>query len=253
MLGGCADQPLTVTREPVAYQLVAAESCASLAHELAAAYEHTYPWVTLEVQVLNTALATRALAAGEADVALVPWLDEQAGASGVWTTPVARLGVAVVANDSLPLHDLRLGHLYEMYRGRLQEWDGHVLVIVSREEGSGTRALFEAGVLRGREMSALTAVMLPTSRAVLDFVAATPDAIGYVATTVLSGSLPANVHVVAVEGVPPTREALADGRYPLAGSLHLATVGEPAGPLRDFAQWVLSPPGQAIIARYGNW
>jgi ABC-type phosphate transport system substrate-binding protein len=102
-------------------------------------------------------------------------------------------------------------------------------------------------------MSALTAVMLPTSRAVLDFVAATPDAIGYVATTVLSGSLPANVHVVAVEGVPPTREALADGRYPLAGSLHLATVGEPAGRCATSHSGCFQPPGQAIIARYGNW
>ncbi len=79
----CAPQPLTVTREPVELRLVAAESCAPLARELADAYEKTYPWVAIEVQALNSALATEALRTGEADVALIPWLDEEAGAAGV--------------------------------------------------------------------------------------------------------------------------------------------------------------------------
>jgi phosphate transport system substrate-binding protein len=251
VLVACQPQPLTVTREPVTVRLVAAEACTVPAQALAAAYEEGHPWVTLELTSFTSRLAQEALIGGEADLALLPWLDQET-APGVWSTPVARTGVAIVANPSLPLTGLRLGHLYEMYRGRLQEWEGHVLVVVSREEGSGTRAMFEQAVLRGREMSALTAVMLPSEQSVLDFVAETPDALGYVATVYMSATPSSGVQVVPVDGVLPTRETIADGSYPLWGLLYLAAVGEPAGPSRDFAQWVLSPTGQDIIARFGE-
>jgi phosphate transport system substrate-binding protein len=251
VVAACQAQPLTVTREPVTMRLVTAEACASLAQALAAGYEEGHPWVRFELTTLNSRLAQGALTGGEADVALIPWLDQQ-NAGGLWSTPVARTGVAIVAHPSLSLSGLRLGHLYEMYRGRQQEWEGHVLVIVSREDGSGTRAMFEQAVLRGRDMSALTAVMLPTAQSVLDFVAATPDSLGYVATAYLAAHPTAGVQVVPVDGVLPTRETIADGSYLLWGMLYLATVGEPTGPAREFAQWVLSPAGQDILARYGG-
>lgn len=253
ILGACGSQPLTVTLEPVSIRLAVAESCAPLAEALAAAYEAAHPWATLELASSNSTLATEALIDGEADMALVPWVSAEAVERGVWTAPIGRTGIAIVANPSLELANLHLGHLHEMYRGRLQDWNGHVLVVVSREEGSGTRAAFEQAVLRGREMSALTAVMLPSTQAVLDYVASTPEAVGYVATVYLGGSLAEQVRVTPVDGAMPTRAAVADGSYPLWGPLLLAANGEPTGAVRDWAQWVLSPVGQEIVARFGSW
>jgi phosphate transport system substrate-binding protein len=248
LVAACQSQPLTVTRAPARIRLATSESCAPVARALAQAYEDAHPWADIELSTANSRLTVEALASLQADVALVPWLG--AGATGVWSAPVARVGIAVVANSSLPLADLRLGHLYEMYRGRMQEWDGRVLALVSREAGSGTRAVFEQAALRGREMGALTAVVLPSTQAVLDYVAVTPDALGYVATTYLTSTVASLVQIVPVEGVLPTAEAIGDGSYPLWGNLYLAAPSEPTGELRDFAEWVLSPPGQAIIARF---
>ena len=46
------------------------------------------------------------------------------------------------------------------------------------------------------------------------------------------------------------REAIAGQEYALTQPLYLITNGAPAGRVRQFIDFVLSPAGQAIVARY---
>jgi len=251
LLAACAPQPLTVTREPVHVQVVAADSCGPLARELAAAYEEVHPWVTVDVEMFNAAVAEETLRAGEADLALLSWLQEDPGEGELWSTPFARDGVAVIAHPATPLPRVDRLYLQEIFRGRIQEWDGTVLTVVSREEGSGTRSAFDSVVLDGYDVT-LTAVVMPSSEAVVEYVSTTPGAIGYVSTFRMTGSDLQALVVVPVDGVLPTREAVSDGSYLLWRSLYLATIGEPAGEVRELAQWILGPAGQVIVAGYGS-
>jgi len=247
LLAACAPQSLTVTREPVALRLVAADSCGPLAEELAAAYEESYPWITVQVEVWNSALAERTLREGGADLALLSWLEEVAGEEPLWSQPFARDGVAVVVYPATPLTEIGLTHLQEIFRGRMQEWVGVVLTAVSREEGSGTRVAFESVVLGNYDVTP-TSVVMPSSEAVVEYVARTPGGIGYVSIFRVDD----RVRVLPVEGISPTLAAASDGSYPLSRPLYLAATAEPAGEAREFAQWVLGPDGQAIIGKLGN-
>ena len=251
-LTACAPQPLTVTREPVTLRLVAADSCGPLASELAAAYEASHPWVTVQVEVYNTTLAERTLRADGADLALLSWLQETSGEEPLWSQPFARDGVAVVVHPATPFDETGLAHLQDIFRGRVQEWGGMVLTVVSREEGSGTRAAFESVVLGDRDVTFI-AVVMPSSEAVVEYVARTPGAIGYVSTLWIGESLAGGVRVMPVEGALPTLDAILDGSYPLSRSLYLAATAEPTGEVREFAQWVLGPEGQAVTRRWGDW
>ena len=242
LLTACASQPVTVTREPVSLRLVSADSCGALAEGLAAAYEEAYPWVTVQVEVWNSALAQEALRAGEADLALLSWLWETTDEDPLWSHQFTRDGIAIIVHPGLPLTEIGLAHLQEVFRGRVQEWGGVVLVAVNREQGSGTRAVFESTVMGGYDVTP-TGVVMPSSQAVVEYVAQTPGAIGYVSTAWVDD----RVRVLPVEGVSPTSSTIADGSYPLARSLYLAATGEPAGEVREFAQWVLGPAGQAIV------
>ena len=56
--------------------------------------------------------------------------------------------------------------------------------------------------------------------------------------------------MLRVEGVAPTVAAIKEQRYALAQPLYLITRGEPQGRVRQFIDFVLSPAGQAIVARY---
>lgn len=252
LLSACASQPLTVTREPVTLRLVAADSCEPLAEELAAAYEEARPWVTVQVEVFDSSVAEQTLRADGADLALLSWLQETAGERPLWSQPLALYGVAVIIHPAVPFTETGLAHLQEIFRGRVQEWDGVVLTVVSREEGSGTRAAFESAVLGGYDVT-LTAVVMPSSEAVIEYVANTPGAMGYVSTLRITESVVDRVRMLPVEGVLPTPNAISDGSYLLSRSLYLAATAEPTNETREFAQWLLGPEGQAVAGGLGNW
>jgi phosphate transport system substrate-binding protein len=242
-LVSCVPQPLAVTREPATVRLVAADSCKPLAEALAAAYEESRPWVTVYVETYDNTLAEQTLQQGDADVALLSWLEDE---DGLWSRPFAKDGIAVIAHPATPLVEISLSFLQEIYRGRVQEWEGVVLAVVSREDGSGTRAAFDGAILQGRDIT-LTAVVMVSSEAVVEYVAHTPGSIGYVSTLRLDDATASDVRVLSVEGVLPTQTSIEDGSYPLTRSLQLATVGEPTGEARVFAQWVLGPEGQNVV------
>jgi len=88
---------------------------------------------------------------------------------------------------------------------------------------------------------------MPSSASVIEHVTRVPGSLGYVSTLQLQGPVLDNVRVLPVEGALPTSERLQEGSYPLPRTLYLATMGEPTGESREFAQWVLSPQGQAIV------
>jgi phosphate transport system substrate-binding protein len=236
LITGCAPQPVTVTREPVMLHLVAAAPCKPLVERAAEVYESTRPWVTTELQVFNTTVAEEVLREGGADVAFLSWLwDNEGNGNGpLWTERFARDGVAVIVHPELPLTEVGLSQLREIFLGRLQTRDGVPFVVVSRQTGSGTRAAFERIALGG-ESATLNAVVVPTSESMVDYVASTPGAIGYVSTERLDDG----VRVLAIDGVMPTEETIADGSYPLWRPLYLASKGEPSGEAREFAQWLL--------------
>ena len=252
LLAACVTQPFTVTHEPAALRLVAADSCGLLAEELAAAYEDAHPWVTVQVEVFNSSVAERTLRAGEADLALLSRLQEAAGDEPLWSQQFARGGIAVIVHPSTPFVETGLAHLQEIFRGRVQEWGGMVLAVVSREEGAGVRVAFERTVLGDHGVTP-SSVVMPSSEAVVEYVACTPGSIGYVSTLRITEPVADGVRVLPVEGVLPTLDALSDGSYPLSHPLALAATAEPAGEVRDFAQWMLGPDGQSITGRLGSW
>ena len=255
ILVACGPQPLVVTREPVTLRLVAADTCGPLAETLAAVYEETYPWVTVEIDVFNAATAEQVLRSGEADLGLLSWLQNKPGIEPIWSQPFTRDGIAIIAHSDLPFAETGLIHLQDIYRGHVQEWHGKILTIVSREHGSGTRTAFERIVLGGSGGAwavTQTAVVMPSNEAVIAYVTHTPGALGYISTLHLTEALAEQVIVLSVEGVSPTPEAITEGLYPLSRWLYLASVAEPTGEARQFAQWVLGPQGQGIVWQMTN-
>ncbi|MBN1179285.1 MAG: substrate-binding domain-containing protein [Anaerolineae bacterium] len=237
---GCAPQPLTVTREPVELQVVTTDACGPLMTTLAEVYTVERAWVTVEVSVYNTTLAEERLREGVADVAALSWVGADAP---LWATPFATDAIAIVAYPQVPADGLSQAQLQEIFRGRVGEWsDGVPIQVVSREAGAGTRVVFEAGVMGTFDVT-LTAIVMPTDRHVLDYVAQTPGAIGYVSM----GRLDAGAHVLALDGIRPTPETTAD--YPLAYPLYLAASSEPIGDARAFVQWILGEDGQRQVRR----
>jgi phosphate transport system substrate-binding protein len=260
-------EPLA-TPEPIFLQATGSMDVAPLVAELAEAYGETSPLVTVEVDGLGTGFGLQALRAGEADMALASWLPPRAeeGGAGSWqldpgwqATAVARDGLAIVVHPDNPAEGLGLLQLQDLFGGRAYEWAGESpagsglsalgeVQPVSREEGSGARAAFEALVMDGERVTPRAVLMLSPGD-VVEYVASTPNAIGYVSM----GQVTPKVKVLKIEGLLPTPETTAQGAYALTREFWLIAAEPVAGVVQDFVDFSLSPAGQQIVGRrYGR-
>lgn len=250
---GCSQTPTPIV-ESARFTLVADTSTAPLLDELVAAYLRDRPQVTIQVErAANAAQALAMLQAGQSDLASLSFLPDGEKAAGeLWYLPFARDSIVMITDSGNPIGDLTLLQLRGIFQGQTLFWSelgGAELEVlpVSREAGSGTRSSFESLVMGGRDVTT-TAVVMPSSRAVVEYVSSTPGAIGYVS----SGWLAPGMNLLAVEGVTPSPTAIEEGRYPLARPFFLAARAEPNGGLAEFVVWVKEGAGREIIQRgYG--
>jgi phosphate transport system substrate-binding protein len=250
LLSSCT-QTLTPTAEAVEFTLCSDTSTAPLIEELAAAYQIAMPNVSINLErAANAERVLEGLQAGQCGLASASWLPDSEEAEGrLWKRAFARDSIVLITHSTNPVGGLSLPQLRGIFQGQVLLWSelGGLDVgvnPVSREGGAGTRAGFESLVMGKRDV-ALTAIVMPSSEAVAQYVATTPGAIGYVASAWLVPS----VNLLAVEGVTPSPDSVEDGRYLLVGPLYLAAHNEPVGGLAEFVHWVQEREGQDIIKR----
>ena len=250
LLAACAAGN-NVTPTPMTLRIVGSTSMAPALLELAQVYETAHPHVLIDVRASGSTAGLNELRSGEAQVAAISW--QVAGddrLEGLQALPVARDAVAVVVHPTNTLPGLTILQLRALYRGEILDWaalggTGGEPALISREDGSGTRAAFEALVMGG-ERTTLNALVMPNSQAVVDYVAAHRDAIGYVSTAMLTDT----VRAVPVEAVAPTAAATRSGAYPLGRVLSLYAAQPASAGTQTFLDFVQSPAGQAIIGRH---
>ncbi|GAB4561550.1 MAG: phosphate ABC transporter substrate-binding protein [Anaerolineae bacterium] len=252
LLSRCA--PITGTATPSILRIGGANAMSPLLHDLHGPFTEQYPSISLEILESDTAVGLELLERGEIDMAAVSW-DPQGLPKGWVATPIAWDGIAVIVHSDSPVDGVTLLQLQQIFAGWLFRWgdlgaidaNEEPIQVLSREEGSGTRAVFESHVM-GQEDVTLTALVMPNSQAMLRYVAEHPNAIGYISM----GWIDDSVKVLAVEDMIPTPESVLSG-YHLARPLYLVTPGEPQGEARLFIDFALSGAGQAIIGqKYGR-
>jgi phosphate transport system substrate-binding protein len=179
----------------------------------------------------------------------------------VRTFDVALDGITVVVHADNPVEVLTIEQLRGIFIGNLQNWRDvgggvpQAIIVLSRMAGSGTAELFRQRVLGGADYNG-TVQQMPTNEAIVTAVASQPWAIGYTgfgAVRVARGQ----VKLVALQASPqaspvaPTPETIRAQSYPLARLLHLHTVTEPAGSVKEFIDFCRSPRGQELVQKAG--
>jgi len=126
------------------------------------------------------------------------------------------------------------------------------IVVVSRQNSSGTYAYFREHVLQKKDFR-LGMQSMSGSKDVVDLVSKTPGAIGYSGMGYKTDAVKF-VSIAAKKGDPafsPSVATVADKSYPLARSLNMFTLGQPEGEVKKYIDWVLSPEGQKILEEEG--
>jgi phosphate transport system substrate-binding protein len=232
--------------QPVSLTVAGSTSMVPLIEKLAAAYTARQPQVAFDIQGGGSRLGQQLVEGNQVDIGLVSWPPPHLG-DDIELVPVAGDAIALVLHPDNHQTGLSLVELQEIFSGRLLDWrsvDGPALPIqvVSREDGSGTRAAFEALVMEDQPVTP-AAIVLPNDQAVVDFVADNPEAIGYVSFRFVTDEL----YAVPVEGITPTQETLTAEQYPVRRALALLLPQEAGPAAKSFVAFVVSPAGQAIV------
>ncbi len=172
--------------------------------------------------------------------------------------------LAVYLHHDNPAESLSIEQLKSVYGrgGGVDKWgglglkvpgcDSDKIVVVSRQNNSGTYAYFKKAVLGKKGKYRQGTLDMHGSKDVVDLVEKTPCAIGY------SGLAYATDHVktacIDKEGggcVNPSVATASDKSYPIARPLFMYTNGEPTGVIKEYMDWIMSDIGQCIIQKKG--
>lgn len=222
------------------------------------AYMKAHPGVNISLSAGGSGDGIKALIDKSADVAtssreIKPKEVELAKLKGV--APVAH----AVAIDALTpivhprnnVNGLTIDQLSQIYQGKIKNWkevggDNLQIVIVSRDSSSGTFESWGHLVLNNAKVSP-RAQMQASSGAVVQAVSKNRYAIGYVGL----GYLDQSVKALTVNGIEASAKTALSREYPIARPLYMYTDGQPEGVVDGFIKFVLSPPGQKLVAREG--
>lgn len=243
----------TPTTSSITLRLYTTTATASLSAELMDAYTRLNPTVRFESETGNYEVMVSKLLAGEMPYFVSNHLPQD---SSLWGAPLGQDGIVLITHPANRVSSLSTAELRAIYQGHIANWRtlngmDSAISVFSREKGSGTRAEFEELVM-GTRQTTQAARVVPSTAAMLESVAALPGSIGYVSLSALSVSLSAlsaEVKALAVGGIGPSLESIADNTYPLRATLYIVGLEEPETDYRAFIGWAQGPQGQGIIAR----
>jgi phosphate transport system substrate-binding protein len=157
------------------------------------------------------------------------------------------------------LRCLGRGQVRALYESEVSNWSAvggpdQRVAFFNKEPGRGTWEVFARWLYGSSERAPL--VNLPevgSNEEGRSKVASTRGAITVLSAAWADGERTFALGICDGEGgeVPPTAEAIAAGRYPLARPLFVVTEGAPQGAAKQLVDFILGARGQALVSRHG--
>jgi phosphate transport system substrate-binding protein len=235
-------------------QLAGSTTVQPLAEELAEAFMKLNPDVVIEIQGGGSSVGITSAGEGTVDIGNA---SREIKSSEFEKFPdlqvftIAYDGIAIVTHPDTKLDTLSVEQVRDIFAGEITNFSeaggpNAPIVVVAREEGSGTRAAFEELVMEYGEEKVITerALLQQSNGQVRTTVSTTPNSIGFLSF----GFLDASTRGVPIDGVEPMVSNVKNGSYTIFRPLNMLTNGAPNDLAQAFLDYILSDDGQAIVA-----
>ena len=212
-------------------------------------YEVENSNVTLEIQQNASGAGIKDVISGISEVGMSSRELKDDEKTSVQGSIVAYDGIALLVNPENSVKNISLEDVKKIYTGEITNWkelggDDSPIVVVSREEGSGTRDAFQEIVGYESEELVKDATISDGSGAVKTTVAGNKNAIGFASFEYIDDTVAA----LNIDDVEPTADNVKAGSYKISRPFILVTkedsLTEEGQKLIDF---VLSAEGQQIV------
>jgi phosphate transport system substrate-binding protein len=264
---GCSES--VDPNEPVGFiQVKGSDTIVNAAQKIAEEFMKDYPHIFVAVTGGGSGVGIASLINKTCDVAtasreMKPKEKELAENRGVSPREftVAHDGVAVIVNKDNPVNRLTIENLHRIFTGKATNWKDFggkdiSIVTLSREVSSGTHMYFKEEVVQlgkkdNREEFSPQTLLLTSSQAIVEEVAANEAAVGYLGMGYVSDRTKPLLVAKNNEFYPPDVNNVLKKTYPLSRPLYFYTNGEPQGIIKIFIDFTLSHKGQQQFIETG--
>jgi phosphate transport system substrate-binding protein len=174
-----------------------------------------------------------------------------AGEKRLYAVIIAKDAIAITVHPKNLVQGLPLVKVRDVFSGKIRNWKelgghDHPIILVTREEGSGTREAFQKLVM-GEEEISLEALVQDSNGAIRQVVSSDPNTIGYISL----GLVNEKVKALNISGVEPSVKNIESGRYHLVRPFLFVFNAEPTGESKAFIDFVMSPKAQKLLSKEG--
>jgi len=234
------------------YSITAAGSTAfqPFAEKLAEQYMQAHKDTNITIQGGGSAVGIQSALSGAAQIGIADLVILPPEAKSLTAIIVARDGIAIIVNPKNKINNLTLQHIQDIYNGKMKNWkeiggNDHIITVISREAGSGTRSSFET-IVKNISLTK-EAIIQDSNGTVRETVINDVNAIGYLS----HGLINEKIKPVTINGIPCTTDEIIKGRYILVRPIFFLTKGAPRDKIKDFIDYILSNQGQETIKSNG--
>jgi phosphate transport system substrate-binding protein len=232
---------------------------AKLVPQLAEAYKAEHSETTFNIAAEGSSIGFAALIDQTAHIGMSsrhakPTEISQALAKGLNLRPtiIAWDGIAIVTSGNNPVKGLTKKQVEQIFTGDITDWSAlggnpGKISVYTRNTSSGTYADFKELAMNKRDYAS-SAQKLAGNEQIAAEVSKNPNGIGYVG---LAYSKSPGIKVLPVDGKTPNQADVRDKSYPYSRPTFYYTNGEPAGTVKSFVDFTLSPRGQKIVEQVG--
>lgn len=227
--------------------IVGSTSVSLLAEELGDEFSKQNPEVKVDVQGVGSTAGIKATIDETAEVGISSRdLKDEEKDSEINEHIIAYDGIVIVVNPENKVEDLDLDTISKIFTGEIENWkeaggEDEEILIISREEGSGTRGAFEEIL----ELDSVKedALIAEGNGAVKADIANKKNSIGYLSLSYLDDSIKG----LKIDGVEATVDNIKSKDYKISRPFLMLTNGEEEPLVKEFIDFVLSEKGQKIV------
>ena len=243
------DNNTASNKDSVTISISGSTSVGPLMEKIQEKYEEENSNVTLEIQQNGSGAGIKDVISGISEIGMSSRELKDEEKSQVEGTTIAYDGIALLVNPENKVKNISLEDVKKVYTGEITNWkelggDDSPIVVISREEGSGTRDAFQEIV--GYESEELTkdATISDGSGAVKTTVAGNKNAIGFASFEYIDSTVVA----LSVNDVEPTADNVKAGEYKISRPFLLVTKEDSLTENgQKLIEFVLSDEGQKIV------
>ena len=228
-------------------------SVGPLAEKLAAKYteeENT----NIEINQIGSSAGITNAISGVSEIGMSSRdLKEEERANGLNEVVIAYDGIVVVTHPSNQVKDLTMEQIKKIFTGEVTNWnelggDDLEIVVVSREDGSGSRDAFQEIVEYSSGELIRNSIIASGNGNIKTTVANNKHAVGFISFEYIDDS----ISTIDINGVEATAENVLQEKYSLARPfLFVYKEGQLTDAGQRFIDFILSEEGQLIAAEAG--